>query len=45
MKVPLFIPPVIRSLFLRKKREAYRGSEFAPRVLAEHGIPVVMKVI
>ncbi|PPR01451.1 hypothetical protein CVT26_015084 [Gymnopilus dilepis] len=28
----------------RKKREAYRGSEFAPRVLAEHNIPVVMKV-
>lgn len=28
----------------RKKREAYRGSEFAPRVLAENGIPVVMKV-
>ncbi|KAG1735265.1 uncharacterized protein EDB91DRAFT_1250481 [Suillus paluster] len=28
----------------RKKREAYRGSEFAPRVLAEHGIDVVMKV-
>ncbi|TDL21140.1 hypothetical protein BD410DRAFT_316586 [Rickenella mellea] len=27
----------------RKKREAYRGSEFAPRVLADHGIPVVMK--
>ncbi|KAF8163787.1 hypothetical protein B0H34DRAFT_614504, partial [Crassisporium funariophilum] len=27
----------------RKKREAYRGSEFAPRVLAENGIPVVMK--
>ncbi|KAF8886873.1 hypothetical protein CPB84DRAFT_1787269 [Gymnopilus junonius] len=27
----------------RKKREAYRGSEFAPRVLAEHNIPVVMK--
>ncbi|KAF8958055.1 hypothetical protein BDZ97DRAFT_1950338 [Flammula alnicola] len=27
----------------RKKREAYRGSEFAPRILAEHGIPVVMK--
>ncbi|KJA17916.1 hypothetical protein HYPSUDRAFT_45759 [Hypholoma sublateritium FD-334 SS-4] len=27
----------------RKKREAYRGSEFAPRVLAEDGIPVVMK--
>ncbi|KAF9460668.1 carbohydrate esterase family 9 protein [Collybia nuda] len=27
----------------RKKREAYRGSEFAPRVLAASGIPVVMK--
>ncbi|KIK69905.1 hypothetical protein GYMLUDRAFT_187332 [Collybiopsis luxurians FD-317 M1] len=27
----------------RKKREAYRGSEFAPRILADHGIPVVMK--
>ncbi|OAX43849.1 hypothetical protein K503DRAFT_765464 [Rhizopogon vinicolor AM-OR11-026] len=27
----------------RKKREAYRGSEFAPRVLSEHGINVVMK--
>ncbi|KZS86725.1 carbohydrate esterase family 9 protein [Sistotremastrum niveocremeum HHB9708] len=27
----------------RKKREAYRGSEFAPRILSEHGIPVVMK--
>ncbi|KAG1827620.1 uncharacterized protein BJ212DRAFT_1256353 [Suillus subaureus] len=27
----------------RKKREAYRGSEFAPRVLAEHGIDVIMK--
>ncbi|KAF8897048.1 hypothetical protein CPB84DRAFT_1781415 [Gymnopilus junonius] len=27
----------------RYKREAYRGSEFAPRVLAENGIRVVMK--
>ncbi|KAF8663419.1 hypothetical protein AX16_000991 [Volvariella volvacea WC 439] len=27
----------------RYKREAYRGSEFAPRVLAEEGIPVIMK--
>ncbi|KAL4067994.1 hypothetical protein J3A83DRAFT_3786026 [Scleroderma citrinum] len=27
----------------RIKREAYRGSEFAPRILASHGIPVVMK--
>ena len=26
------------------KREAYRGSEFAPRILAEQGVPVVMKV-
>ena len=28
----------------RKKREAYRHSDFAPKVLAERGIPVVMKV-
>ncbi|EMD37373.1 hypothetical protein CERSUDRAFT_114046 [Gelatoporia subvermispora B] len=27
----------------RYKREAYRGSEFAPRILAQHGLPVVMK--
>ncbi|KAI0080817.1 hypothetical protein K474DRAFT_1636767 [Panus rudis PR-1116 ss-1] len=27
----------------RYKREAYRGSEFAPRVLADEDIPVVMK--
>ncbi|OAX33578.1 hypothetical protein K503DRAFT_700202 [Rhizopogon vinicolor AM-OR11-026] len=27
----------------RQKREAYRGSEFAPRVLSEHGINVVIK--
>lgn len=26
------------------KREAFRGSEFAPRVLADSGIPVVLKV-
>jgi hypothetical protein len=28
----------------RYKREAYRGSEFAPRILAENGFSVVMKV-
>ena len=28
----------------RKKREAYRGSEFAARVIASKGLPVVMKV-
>ena len=28
----------------RYKREAYRGSEFAPRILAQQGIQVVMKV-
>jgi hypothetical protein len=28
----------------RYKREAYRGSEFAARILAENGIDVVMKV-
>ncbi|KAJ7678491.1 carbohydrate esterase family 9 protein [Mycena rosella] len=27
----------------RYKREAYRGSEFAPRILAEHGLTVLMK--
>ncbi|PPQ64627.1 hypothetical protein CVT24_008364 [Panaeolus cyanescens] len=27
----------------RYKRESYRGSEFAPRVLADEGIPVIMK--
>ncbi|KIJ61349.1 hypothetical protein HYDPIDRAFT_116118 [Hydnomerulius pinastri MD-312] len=27
----------------RYKREAYRGSEFAPRILTEHGFDVVMK--
>ena len=27
----------------RYKREAFRGSEFAPRILADNGIPVVMK--
>jgi hypothetical protein len=28
----------------RKKREAYRGSEFAPRILADSRLPVIMKV-
>jgi hypothetical protein len=28
----------------RFKREAYRGSEFAPRILADNGLDVVMKV-
>lgn len=28
----------------RYKREAYRGSEFAARVLADEGVPVVLKV-
>ncbi|KAL4078461.1 hypothetical protein V8B97DRAFT_2102344 [Scleroderma yunnanense] len=27
----------------RYKREAYRGSEYAPRILAQHGFDVVMK--
>ncbi|KAJ7888524.1 hypothetical protein B0H13DRAFT_2252760 [Mycena leptocephala] len=27
----------------RKKREAYRASEFAPRILADNGLPVIMK--
>lgn len=28
----------------RYKREAYRGSEFAPRILADNDLRVVMKV-
>jgi hypothetical protein len=28
----------------RYKREAYRGSEYAPLILAENGLKVVMKV-
>ncbi|KAF8897044.1 carbohydrate esterase family 9 protein [Gymnopilus junonius] len=38
-------PPAI-ALFAtnsRYKREAYRGSEFAPRILAENGLTVLMK--
>ncbi|KAJ7892589.1 hypothetical protein B0H14DRAFT_3427995 [Mycena olivaceomarginata] len=27
----------------RKKREVYRGSEFTPRILANNGLPVIMK--
>jgi hypothetical protein len=29
----------------RYKREAYQASEFAPRILADNGIKVIMKVI
>lgn len=29
----------------RYKREAYRHSEFAPRILAENGLTVLMKVV
>jgi hypothetical protein len=39
-------PPAI-ALFAtnaRYKREAYRGSEFAPAILADKGLKVVMKV-
>ncbi|KZT72054.1 composite domain of metallo-dependent hydrolase [Daedalea quercina L-15889] len=38
-------PPAV-ALFAtnaRYKREAYRGSEFAPRILAENGLSVIMK--
>ena len=40
-------PPAVAlfATFARYKREAYRGSEFAPRILADHGIQVVMKVL
>ncbi|KAK1230023.1 hypothetical protein PQX77_006906 [Marasmius sp. AFHP31] len=38
-------PPIVAMFATnaRYKREAYRGSEFAPKVLAENGIGVVMK--
>ncbi|EMD37401.1 hypothetical protein CERSUDRAFT_83171 [Gelatoporia subvermispora B] len=38
-------PPAIAmfAAFSRYKREAYRHSEFAPRILADNGIDVVMK--
>ena len=39
-------PPAV-ALFAtqaRYKREAFRGSEFAPRILADNGLHVVMKV-
>lgn len=39
-------PPAVAmfAVHSRYKREAYRGSEFAPRILAENGIKVIMKV-
>ncbi|KAF8438173.1 hypothetical protein L210DRAFT_3482342 [Boletus edulis BED1] len=38
-------PPAIAmfAAFSRYKREAYRHSEFAPRILNDHGIKVIMK--
>ncbi|KAF5393438.1 hypothetical protein D9757_000630 [Collybiopsis confluens] len=38
-------PPAVAlfSTNARYKREAYRGSEFAPKILAEHGFTVLMK--
>jgi len=39
--------PPVSALFAthgRYKREAWRGSEFAPKILTEHGLKVVMKV-
>jgi hypothetical protein len=39
-------PPAVAMFAVnaRYKRESYRGSEFAPKVLAEAGLDVVMKV-
>ncbi|PVF97469.1 hypothetical protein CPB86DRAFT_423305 [Serendipita vermifera] len=38
-------PPAIAlfATFARYKREAYRGTEFAPRILSDEGLKVVMK--
>ena len=39
------VPAIVLSAdSFRQKRETFRGSEFAPRVLAENGFPIVMKV-
>ena len=40
-------PPAIAlfSTKARYKRESYRGSEFAPKILAENGLKVIVKVI
>ena len=40
----LFVLLVIIVDYYRFKREAYRGSEYAGRVLADNGIPVIMNV-
>lgn len=39
-------PPAValHAVQARFKRESYRGSEFAPRILTENGIKVIMKV-
>lgn len=39
-------PPAVAlfSTKARYKRESYRGSEFAPKILAENGLKVIMKV-
>ena len=39
-----FFLPVIVAHFYSFKREAFRGSEYAGRILADNGIPVIMKV-
>ena len=44
--VSLILPDlVVYALRIRYKREAYRGSEFAPRIMADNGLRVVMKVV
>lgn len=44
MKLPRSVPADHPFSNLRYKREAYRHSEYAPRILADEGIRVVMKV-
>ena len=40
LKCSYITPPLAQ----RYKREAYRASEFAPRILAQEGLTVLMKV-
>ncbi|KAH9943156.1 composite domain of metallo-dependent hydrolase [Epithele typhae] len=43
--IPGVVPPtvVLSADSSRQRRETFRGSEFSPWILAEHGIPVAMK--
>jgi ABC-type sulfate transport system substrate-binding protein len=39
-----WIQILLGDALIRYKREAYRGTEYAPRILSDEGLQVVMKV-